>query len=72
MALTDITNRNACISTAPARRNWSLNTVLSVWRSRRALAQLDSTALEDIGLSAKSAANEAAKPIWDVPTTWRM
>ena len=45
--------------------------MIDVWRSRRALAQLDTHRLEDIGLNAKRAAKEEAKPIWDVPATWR-
>ncbi|MEO9516278.1 MAG: DUF1127 domain-containing protein [Paracoccaceae bacterium] len=44
---------------------------LEIWRTRRALAALDTDALCDIGVSAKAAAQEAAKPIWDVPQTWR-
>ncbi|MEO9685371.1 MAG: DUF1127 domain-containing protein [Tateyamaria sp.] len=71
MALIDITSRNTCIDVRPAARGFSLLTALSVWRSRRALARLDAHALNDIGISAKRAAQEAAKPIWDVPTTWR-
>jgi uncharacterized protein YjiS (DUF1127 family) len=45
--------------------------MIDVWRSRRALAQLDTHRLEDVGLNAKRAAKEEAKPIWDVPKTWR-
>lgn len=43
----------------------------AVWRSRQALARLDAAALSDIGLTKRAADAEAAKPIWDVPATWR-
>jgi uncharacterized protein YjiS (DUF1127 family) len=45
--------------------------LLSLWRSRRALAQLDARALEDIGVTAKEAHDEATRPVWDVPATWK-
>ncbi|WP_147103442.1 DUF1127 domain-containing protein [Tateyamaria sp. syn59] len=70
MALTDITTRSTTL-TAAARHPFSLRTLLSVWKSRRALAQLDDRALDDIGVNARQAARESAKPIWDVPATWR-
>ncbi|WP_261841447.1 DUF1127 domain-containing protein [Aliamphritea ceti] len=34
------------------------------WRTRRQLAQLDSAALKDLGLSRADALNEADKPFW--------
>ena len=71
MALTDFNHAKASFCTRPAAQRFSLTTLLSVWRSRRALAQLDAHALADIGVSAKSAHTEAGKPIWDVPATWR-
>jgi len=40
-------------------------------RERKALAKLDATALDDIGLTCTEAHMEAAKPIWDVPANWR-
>lgn len=70
MAFTDITTRFASLKPA-ARQPLALRTLLDVWRSRRALARLDARALEDIGLTADRAATESAKPIWDVPATWR-
>ena len=48
-----------------------LDTLFDLWRSRNTLAQLDSAALEDIGLSARDAHSEAQKPFWDVPANWR-
>jgi len=70
MALIDTTARRTRV-TAPAALPFSLSTLLNVWRSRRALAKLDAHALTDIGVSARTAAKEAGKPIWDVPATWR-
>lgn len=48
-----------------------LHRMLSVWRQRDQLRRLDSRALEDIGLTRADAEAEAARPIWDVPDTWR-
>lgn len=48
-----------------------MRTRLAVWRSRRALAELDAHALEDIGISAHDAQREAELGPWDVPVTWR-
>ncbi|WP_299373101.1 DUF1127 domain-containing protein [uncultured Tateyamaria sp.] len=70
MALIDTTARHTRVA-APARAPFSLATLFNVWRSRRALSRLDARALDDIGLSERAAMKEAAKPIWDVPATWR-
>ena len=70
MTLTDFTSRPHAAS-APRRSRVSLATLFDVWRSRRALARLDTSALSDIGVDPSSAMHEAAKPIWDVPATWR-
>lgn len=43
---------------------------LSLYRQRRALAQLDTHLLEDIGISRETANTEAERPIWDAPTHW--
>ena len=71
MALTDFNHAKTNFHTRSAAQRFSLTTLLSVWRSRRALAHLDAHALADIGVSAKSAHQEATKPIWDVPANWR-
>ncbi|MGH1578415.1 DUF1127 domain-containing protein [Planktotalea sp.] len=42
----------------------------SVARSRRALAQLSTEQLCDIGLSETDAQREASRSFWDAPTTW--
>ncbi|WP_037916710.1 DUF1127 domain-containing protein [Sulfitobacter sp. 20_GPM-1509m] len=45
--------------------------LLGLWRSRRALAQLDAAALDDIGVTAQEAHAEATRPVWDVPANWK-
>lgn len=70
MALTDFTTRYDTLKPA-ARRLPGLGKLFSVWKSRRALSRLDAHALDDIGVDANRAARESAKPIWDVPATWR-
>ncbi|MEM8655634.1 MAG: DUF1127 domain-containing protein [Pseudomonadota bacterium] len=70
MALTEFTTHRAALKPV-ARRAHPLSTFFAVWKSRRALARLDARALEDVGLTKDRAAQEAAKPIWDVPATWR-
>jgi uncharacterized protein YjiS (DUF1127 family) len=70
MAMTDFTAPNARYF-RPTALGASIIRMIDVWRSRRALAQLDSRRLEDIGLTPKRAMAEEAKPIWDVPATWR-
>lgn len=42
-----------------------------LWCSRRALARLTATQLEDVGVTASEAHDEANRPIWDVPANWR-
>ncbi len=49
----------------------SLHRAAALYRSRRALARLDTAALADIGLSADDARTEAARGIWDAPANWR-
>jgi len=49
----------------------TLKTVYVTWQQRQVLKSLDDAALADIGISARDAQKEAAKPIWDVPQTWR-
>lgn len=71
MAMADCTTQNAQFN-RPELQGFSLARMIDVWRSRRALAKLDSRRLDDIGISVKRAAREEAKPIWDVPANWRM
>ncbi len=44
---------------------------LSAQGQRRALRNLDSAALTDLGLTYADAKREANRAFWDVPATWR-
>ena len=44
---------------------------IGLHRQRKQLARLDDRLLRDIGLTAAEAAQEAARPAWDVPDQWR-
>lgn len=46
--------------------------LFAIWRQRRALARLDATARRDIGLTEGEAYMEATRPLWDVPTHWKI
>lgn len=63
---------NAC---CPAPRNLNvfarLQAHFQLMRSRRALAALEDHLLRDVGLSRQDAQNEAKRPLWDAPSTWR-
>jgi len=48
-----------------------ISLAFSARRSRRALGQLDESALRDIGMTKHEAETEASRPIWDVPRNWR-
>ncbi|NRB05400.1 MAG: DUF1127 domain-containing protein [Rhodobacteraceae bacterium] len=70
----DLTNTHiAAVPTFPRRRGYGalLTNLIVLWRSRRALAQLDARALEDVGLTQQMAQDEAERPVWDVPANWR-
>lgn len=59
---------------ARARGAFDLSTLFrlgALARQRRALARLDDSALADMGLTRTEAAQEAARPVWDVPAHWR-
>ncbi len=62
------------ISTRRPVRNAAFGTrilsLLSLARQRRALAQLDDRALEDIGVTRSQAEVEAKRPVWDAPDNW--
>ncbi len=62
-------------SCLPARRRFSLLSFVadraSLLRQRRALKALDARALDDVGLSRHAAQQEANRPIWDAPESWR-
>ncbi len=60
----------AHISTCPRpTRTGRVLRLLTVWRSRRALAALSPEQLRDIGISRTDAAAEARR--WDAPDNWR-
>lgn len=48
-----------------------LAAMMRLARQRHALGTLDADQLADIGLTAKEAETEAARPFWDVPCHWR-
>ena len=45
---------------------------LSLRKSRAHLGTLDQHLLDDIGLTEAEARTEAERPIWDVPSNWRL
>lgn len=53
------------------RRQIGLLDLIALWRQRRALAALDPSRLDDLGLTSRAAEAEAARPFWDVPDHWR-
>ncbi|WP_341368770.1 DUF1127 domain-containing protein [Yoonia sp. BS5-3] len=42
----------------------------SVYRQRKALRSLEPHLLADIGITQTEAAQESAKPVWNVPAHW--
>jgi uncharacterized protein YjiS (DUF1127 family) len=46
--------------------------LFGVWRQRKHLDRLDAHMRRDIGLSEGQVHREVVRPIWDVPTTWRL
>jgi uncharacterized protein YjiS (DUF1127 family) len=61
----------ASILTLPAFRSLSVTLPLGEWirvaRERRMLAGLNERQLRDLGIDAGAAADEAARPFWDLP-----
>jgi len=61
----------ASILTLPAFRSLSVTLPLGQWirvaRERRMLAGLNEHQLRDIGIGAVDAADEVARPFWDLP-----
>lgn len=52
----------------PTRTFWrAIVTAIKVMSERNRLAKLEDHQLADIGLDRVAAANEAARPIWDLP-----
>lgn len=70
MSLTALT-RPATAHAVPARPLVQrLLASLYLLRSRRALARLSPTQLDDIGLTKAQAETEAKRPFWDAPQHW--
>lgn len=44
---------------------------LDAWKQRRALARLDQSRLDDLGLTREQALTESRRSFWDAPRTWR-
>lgn len=44
---------------------------IAAWRQRQHLDRLDAHMLKDIGLTKDDVTREIARPVWDVPSTWR-
>ena len=55
---------------APRKSYISLFSLYSLWRSRRALAQLDHRILDDIGVSYSDAQTESQRGFFDIPKNW--
>ena len=49
------------------RRRPSLLDLLSLYRQRRALANMDDDRLKDLGITREDAEVESRRPIWDTP-----
>ena len=45
-----------------------LAALYSTWRQRKALSELEAHLLDDIGVTAAMAKNEASRPFWDIPS----
>lgn len=66
----DFSNEYKSVAQRPAR-GFNLFALVGLMRQRRELRQMDDAQLEDLGLSRAQADAEAARPFWDVPSTWR-
>lgn len=56
---------------ASPRRQLPLRDLLSLARSRRALANLSKAQLRDAGITPEEARHEAARKPWDASASWR-
>ena len=67
--MTDMTSilTGAGLRTGGLRLHLPLGQWMRVARERRRLAGLSERQLQDIGIDSASAAQEAARPFWDVP-----
>lgn len=60
------------VSVAPQARLTTLQRLFAVWRQRQHLGRLPEHLRRDLGLCDREIAREVARPIWDVPATWRL
>ncbi|MEX3016217.1 DUF1127 domain-containing protein [Gymnodinialimonas hymeniacidonis] len=58
--------------TAPEVRLTVFQRIFGVWRQRQHLDRLDAHMRRDIGVTDAQIHREVERPIWDVPTTWRL
>ena len=70
MSRTHALSRDAIRLHRPVLLAARFSSLLSLRRQRKRLAELDASALADIGLTRDQAQSEANRPIWDVPATW--
>ncbi|APG47557.1 DUF1127 domain-containing protein [Phaeobacter porticola] len=62
---------SACSTPTPRRSVFAaIGQRLAIRRERRMLAQLDQSALNDMGISKDAADVESRRKIWDAPSNW--
>ncbi|MGJ8585115.1 MAG: DUF1127 domain-containing protein [Marinosulfonomonas sp.] len=67
------TSSAATPATGSGKSLWTqLRLVMTARRQRNALAKLDKSALMDLGLSQAEVDAELSRPLWDVPSNWRV
>ena len=71
MSRTHTMSRDARRVSRPILLSARFSAWIALKRQRAQLAQLDASALDDIGLTRPEADSEAHRPFWDVPDTWR-
>lgn len=64
-----IAHRLSSLSHRPNRLGFM--SFFSLYRQRRALADLDAHLLQDLGLTKHEAMSEAERPVWDAPSNWK-
>lgn len=69
--MTVFSTNETLIAARPApRRRFGLFALMGLATQRRQLAELSPEQLDDIGVSAEAAEQEASRPVWDVPAHW--
>ncbi len=66
-----IQNVSSALRFSPSNQSNSLFSLISLWKSRRALTKMDEYMLRDIGLTPEKASVESKRGFWDVPCNWR-